>query len=264
MFTNGIYYKFQVVIFTFWPLQGFFNALIYSIPVFQRTYKRWKDGRERKERQTITTLVSVQEAKSTNNQEMVSPSFGSNKMAFLSSNSNNGKSKGKDSRYCYEQRQSALPIEKTIEQEEGAGNKDYFDGEEVKAEIQERSEEITNIHQSGQIKCNDGHQFQLINSNDDESNIIIDDAEQHSGSNKHHNHHDDSAETKEGTQEGSNYVLAHHRHPGADLTCQSEDNFESSVNNNADDDVRDYNDDNSDNDIDNNDIDDYIVLSSRR
>jgi hypothetical protein len=104
----------------------------------------------------------------------------------------------------------------------------------------------------------------LINSNDLESNIIIDDAEQRSGSNEHHDHHDDSAERKGETQEGINYVLARHCHPGADLTCQSEDNFESSVNNNADGDVRAYNDDDSDNDIDYNDIDDYIVLSSRR
>jgi hypothetical protein len=104
----------------------------------------------------------------------------------------------------------------------------------------------------------------LINSNDLESNIIIDDAEQRSGSNEHHDHHDDSNERKGETQEGINDVFAHHRNPGADLTCQPEDKFESSVDNNADDDVRDYNDDDSDNDIDYNDIDDYIVLSSRR
>jgi hypothetical protein len=39
------WYILQLLQYTFWPLQGFFNALIYSIPDFQRINNRWREKR---------------------------------------------------------------------------------------------------------------------------------------------------------------------------------------------------------------------------
>jgi hypothetical protein len=58
IFNNDDSYVTHILEFTFWPLQGFFNALIYSIPVFQRMHKKWKE--KRRERQTA--LLEPQEA----------------------------------------------------------------------------------------------------------------------------------------------------------------------------------------------------------
>jgi hypothetical protein len=57
-FNNDDSYVTHILEYTFWPLQGFFNALIYSIPVFQKIYKKWKE--KRRERQTA--LFESQEA----------------------------------------------------------------------------------------------------------------------------------------------------------------------------------------------------------
>jgi hypothetical protein len=43
-------YVLHILAYTFWPLQGFFNALIYSIPVFQRIYTRYRERRNKNEK----------------------------------------------------------------------------------------------------------------------------------------------------------------------------------------------------------------------
>jgi len=53
-------YVLHILAYTFWPLQGFFNALIYSIPVFQRIYTRYRERRNKNEKMKEAVAISIE------------------------------------------------------------------------------------------------------------------------------------------------------------------------------------------------------------
>jgi hypothetical protein len=124
---NGASYVLHILMYTFWPLQGFFNALIYSIPAFQRMYKRW-----------IEKMEDRQEAEDGNSKSLPSSSFKSKKK---SSNSNNS---GRSTIHDNQHDQSVLMIDE-IEEEEW-GRKESNEGKAEEEDIQKGSNEPTYIH----------------------------------------------------------------------------------------------------------------------
>jgi hypothetical protein len=235
-FTGRLSYLLVMLVYTFWPLQGFFNALIYSIPVFQRIYKRWKENRI--ERQNA--LLQLKEP--TNNENSKShntPFKNRQKQGAVSSNFGSGIPTPNSTNYINDNRESmihndpngqlALMIDEAIEDKEA---NEEFDEEEVKEEIESNSETLV-IH-SGLIH----DQFQLQRNDDSH---IIDNVE---GSSYDHNDNMNGCNVEimeeQETQEGGNHGILHHAR--IDTSLQSEDITEGSIDND---------------DID----DDYILLS---
>jgi hypothetical protein len=121
-------YALAILVHIFMPLQGFFNAMIYSIPVFQRMYRR------RKERKNAVVEIQKSKEKITKSRHKHNQ-FGCNiskPTSHLNNNSNEDKSDKTaihDEQYCH---QPAL-------------NKE-FDGEEEKEEIQQIRDGTADIH----------------------------------------------------------------------------------------------------------------------
>lgn len=53
-------YSLSFLMYTFWPLQGFLNALIHSFPALQKRYRNWKAKRGDESNRKITTVNSSQ------------------------------------------------------------------------------------------------------------------------------------------------------------------------------------------------------------
>jgi hypothetical protein len=227
-------YVLHILLYIFWPLQGFFNALIYMIPLFQRVGRRMSDKRlERLERKIELLILK----KSKDEEHENSKRYGIFGASPLSNSKRNDNNNGKIVIYNDHNNQSALKIDEAIE--EKGGNKE-FDGEEVKEEIQQRSK--TTITISGLID----DQFQ---SKEKVEFKVTDNIE--NNSDYHHDYSNVCEEViEEETQERGESSISHHS--GKDVSRQSEENFDD--------------DDDGDNNYesDYNDIDDYIALSSRR
>jgi hypothetical protein len=135
---------------TLWPLQGVFNVLIYSIPVFQRNYKRRKEKRKEKQNE----LLKLEEEEGDK----------CSKRHFLSNIKRNGKS----ALHINKHNQSVTRIgDETTEEE--YRDKD-FDGEEEKEEIQ-RSNETSIIDSKLPM---DDNQFGLKNSDTQHDSDVCD------------------------------------------------------------------------------------------
>jgi hypothetical protein len=238
MATKEETYVLYVLMSIFWPLQGFFNALIYSIPVFQKMYKKSKE--KRKEGQTAlsksedkknkcTELSSMNEKK----QGAVTLNVACNKASILPSINNKSiESNSKNVLGNNQHNQSAIRTDKAVEEEEG---RKEFDGEEEKEEIKKSSE--TSVTHSGLLIGD--NQFQLKRNIESNTTNSI---ECNSGIHHHGSDVYDGEEIEGGeTQRESKYIF-------------TEENVVGGVNNDPDE--SDYSDD------DNN-IDDYLILSSR-
>jgi hypothetical protein len=229
---NSTSYVFRILQFTFWPLQGSFNALIYSMPVFQKMYKKLRE--KRRERQTATLLkledkkvkcseslnILTELSKNEKKEEAVSlnaVNFKTSKLLSMNSSIEDDSKSVVDKNQL---NQSVLTIDKNVE--EDVRNRE-FDRKKGKEEIKKISE-TSIIHSKLVISDN---QFQL--KRNDQPNIC-----------HHGNNVCDGEEIEGETQGKSEYVFI-------------EENIEGGNNHDAD--KSDYSDD---------DIDDYLVLSSRR
>jgi hypothetical protein len=251
--------------FIFWPLQGFFNALIYSIPVFQRMYKKWKAKRKERQNALLLKLEDVKDkcSKSLNTQSKMSKndkiqedvSFtveSSNKMLSnsLSSNNNNDNIENSDSSRIHDNQRNlpVLTTNKTVEEEER--NKE-FDGEEEKEEIQKSSE--TSIIHSGLLIGDNQSQLKK----NMESKIVIKNTECTSDNHSHDSDVCDGEVMKGETQRGSKYMIPFRYHSGnLRKSYQSEESAEDGVHTHNDVDESGYCSDDIDDD---NFIDDYLL-----
>jgi hypothetical protein len=270
-------YVTYILSYMFWPLQGFFNALIYAIPVFQRMYKRWKV--KRKERQTVVVSSKLEDKKDTKdkkdehsknlcilskvskNEKKQGTSHlnvgNRNTMPILTNNNiieeNNVKSIIKNNQ---QHNHPALVIGETSVLNDGGNNE--FDGEEAKEEIQKNSKSSI-IHPG--IRRNDNNQFQL--KRNDESNIVSN--IECSSDNDYHGSDVCDGEVLKGgkTQVESKYISRHHS--SIDKSCESEENVEGGFGFGHDAGESDYDDD-FDDDLDDLDdyLDDYLALSAKR
>lgn len=122
--SSRVMYGLKIAQFILWPLQGFFNALIYSIPIFQTLQKKMSVLVKRK--------MSMPETPRKND------SFQSNKTINKSNISNNT-----DSCSIKYKQQLYLELSNRKQSEE---KEESFDGEEVKEEIQKQSSEAVLLH----------------------------------------------------------------------------------------------------------------------
>jgi hypothetical protein len=247
--SNGAYVL-NILSYTFMPLQGFFNAMIYSIPVFQKMCKCQESKDKKDKRSKSFNILSNISPKSEKNQGAVSSNFGtSNRMlSFLLGSSNNKNDSIEDKNDSNEihnnhYNQSVLNITDNIIQ--GKEGNIEFDGEEEKEEIQ-KSNETSIIHSGLLIGDN-----QLKRNVESEIMNII----ECTSDNQHSSDVCDREEMEGESQGQSENIFAHHS--SLDLSHQSEENAELGVENDVDE--SDYDDID---DID--DINDYLVLSSRR
>jgi hypothetical protein len=179
---------------TLWPLQGAFNVLIYSIPVFQRMYKQWKEKRKENQNESLK-LEEEEEGKCS-------------KRHFLSNVNRNRKSVLN----IIKHNQSVTRIgDETLEEERG--NKE-FDGEEEKEEIQ-RSNETSIIDSKLPM---DDNQFELKNSDIQHGSDVCDGEEMEGGE----------------TQGGGKYMMPFPYNSGnVRKSYQSEESLECGFNNDA-------------------------------
>jgi hypothetical protein len=142
--------------YAFWPLQGFFNALIFSIPKFQKLYKNWKERQiailklqeAGKDESSTSADIHCQLSKNREKkEETISEIFKSNKMSNDNSSSNE-----KSLMHNDQHLQSAIMIDEEIEEE---GRNREFDSEEVKEEIKKYNE--SNIINNIKISSGDRH-----------------------------------------------------------------------------------------------------------
>jgi hypothetical protein len=270
MFRKDDFYVSHIITYIFWPLQGFFNALIYSIPAFQRIYKKWEA--KRKDRQTTLSLkledikdkcsksLNTQSKMSKNDkkQEAVSLTVeSSNKMLSnsLSSNNSNDSIENNDNSRIHGNQHNLpiLIIDKTVEEE---GRNKEFDEEEEKEEIQKISE-TSIIHSGLLIGANQSQLKRNV-----KSNIVIKNTECTSDNHNHGSDVCDGEEMKGETQRGSKYMIPFpYRSGNVRISYQSEENAEDGVHN--DDDGSDHYSDDFDDDF-GDDFDDYLALSLTR
>jgi hypothetical protein len=182
-------YIIRILFYTFWPLQGFFNALIYSIPVFQRLVSFRQSPKEGRnwmsfvKRQESASEVNLESSKNQNVSKISQNSI-KEKSALFHFGNNVERNRGNNissEQMSNDQQQSALDLVEIVEEEE----KEEFDGEEEKKEIQSRNHfnvfypGIINHEQSEEIAesyiIDDDNEDDDAHSNRTSDNMEIDD-----------------------------------------------------------------------------------------
>jgi hypothetical protein len=164
---DKISYTIYILTYSFWPLQGFFNALIYAIPIFQRMYKRQKEKKKERQIKLDSQEGKVESSKTQINSKLSQHENKRQVVAVVSSNLSGSNMKQPSSNCSKDQCQSALEHGEVIieEQEQMV---ELYDEETVPQILQKRNECAILHHE---ILC---HEFQERDNTNDNNDILHD------------------------------------------------------------------------------------------
>jgi hypothetical protein len=202
IFGGGSSYVLNIFAHTFWPLQGFFNALIYAIPKFQKMYEKRKERKLELEARNDDNITLSKIIYKSAVQSGVLPQKQSNMKKPISNNSSNSNDgSGKSIMFNNQHPPTHLNL-KMIERQN-----QEFDDEEVKEEVQQ--------YESGNTLFCPGRIYNHLHE-DIESTLKFDGIGYCSSSDDCH-----GQELEELTEEESKYVLP--RHSEIHISCESQE-----------------------------------------
>jgi hypothetical protein len=256
-----------ILTYSFWPLQGFFNALIYAIPIFQRMYKRQKEKKKEKWIKLESKEGKVESSKTQINFKLSQHNEKKQQVvAVVSSNLSGSNMKQPSSNCSKDQYQSALEHGEVII-EERKQMVELYDEETVPEVLQKRNE-CAILHHG--ILC---HEFQERDNTNDDNDILHDEEAMKEGNKIAYNgnidddfcdilHNKEEMRERNGNSiqhiESTVFVNDESRSKSDDDDDDNDDNVNPDPD--PDPDTDDDNDDN--NDDDDNRFDDYLRLST--